>query len=285
MTRVNSKKACLLLALGALIAGSAAAGVAYKSETKMTREGKRKEEITRVQGWADGAKARVSIEESDNEMFGEGNYLVSPGTGDVFLVNPQEKTYMRFDPAAALGVLGALGESEGGFMNFDISDVTTAKVLEEPGEAILGHDTTHYRFQTGYTMTLKVMGMGRRDRVETTVDSWNAAALSDAGLGIWLRERRPKTGDEDFDKLIDSSMTDVEGFPLKSVSVVTTTSKKGKKSTATYTTLVTDLATETIDPGMFVIPADFQEITLSQTEQQGDGLGLSGLFGKKKKDG
>ena len=133
--------------------------------------------------------------------------------------------------------------------------------------------------------------MKRSDRVETVTDSWTARNLTDQGLGVWLRDRLPKTGDDDLDELIESSVAEASGFPLKSVSVVTTTNKKGKKSTSTHSMQVVELRKEEVDPEFFILPTDYEEITLTPQAQGDDqpASPLSGLFGgkkkKKKKDG
>src|SRR5262249_39082986 len=85
--------------------------------------------------------------------------------------------------------------------------------------------------------------------------------LRDPALGVWLRHDPPRTGNEQFDKLIagETEKQRVSGFPLKTVGTTTTTQKRGKPSVTHHTLEVTLLETKSIPDSTFEIPAGYKE--------------------------
>jgi hypothetical protein len=73
-----------------------------------------------------------------------------------------------------------------------------------------------------------------------------------------LRSEPPPTGNADFDKLVVAGHEKLHGFPLKSVTVNTSTQKN--KQTVTRSAMeVTDLSTTAVPEERFEIPAGYQE--------------------------
>ena len=247
-----------------------------------------------VKGWVDGDKTRVEFYSGEkNGLFADGNYLVTTDGGEtVYLVNPKDKTYGEFDMEQMMAMMGqamAMMEQMGGMFKMEFENVSSEKVLEEAGPSMLGRSTTHYRFNSGYTMNIKMMGMKQQSTVESVQDIWATSDFDARGFGVWLRpDRNMKTGNEEFDKLINNELGKLNGFPLKTVVVSTTTNKKGKSQQQTYTNEVTVLREESIPGSKFEWPSDYTETQVipdveAMQADQGGGKdkkkgGLSGMF-------
>ena len=249
----------VLVAAFVLAAGPAAAGIHYTAETTTAPE-KGKAQVTRVEAWVEGESAKVLFRESDQPMLAGGDYLLTRDGGKtVYLVDPDEETYTEWDLAGMLGMVGSVMEGMQGMMNLEFSDVVVETLAEEPGGELLGHPVTHRKYRTTYTTNIRVLGMKRQSTTETIQDLWTTDAFGDPALGVWLRSEPPATGMEDLDELIAAEMEKVEGFPLKTVSVSTTTGQKGKESTARTETVVTELSETSVPEGTFEIPAGYTE--------------------------
>ena len=238
-------------------------------------------------------KARVEFKESGgNPAAKEGSWLLTKDGGKtIFLVDPEEKTYAEWNLQAMLGLVGSVMQGMGPLLKIEFSDPKVEKLLEEDGGTVAGMPTRHYRYRTSYIMKMRVLGMANEANVVTEQDIWSTDRLQDVGLGIWLRSDPPRTGNEQFDKLIAAEAGKTQGFPLKTVTVSTTTQKKGNKQTVTRSTMeVTQLDASANVPGSsFEIPAGYKETQLVPTAEEGGGEegGLGALLrrNKKKSDG
>ncbi|MES1245453.1 MAG: DUF4412 domain-containing protein [Acidobacteriota bacterium] len=278
----------LILALAAL---PAFAGVHYKSVTK-TEDAQTRGSSMEVEGWVAGDKARVEFKESGNPVARQGSWLLTKDGGKtIYLVDPEEKTYAEWNLQAMLGLVGNVMQGMGPLLKIEFSDPKVEKLLEEDGGTVAGLATRHYRYRTSYIMKMRVLGMANEASVVTEQDIWATDRLQDVALGIWLRSDPPRTGNEQFDKLIAAEAGKTRGFPLKTVTVSTTTQKKGNKQTVTRSTMeVTQLDTSATVPGSsFEIPAGYKETQLVPAAGEGEGEegGLGSLLrrNKKKSDG
>jgi hypothetical protein len=236
-----------------------------------------------------GEKARVEFKESANPVAKQGAYLITKDGGKtVFLVDPEEKTYAEWNLQAMLGLVGSVMQGMGPMLKIEFSNPKVEKLLDEDGGALLGLPTRHYRYRTSYNMKIKVLGMGNEASVVTDQDVWSTDRLQDIGLGVWLRSDPPRTGNEQFDKLLAAEMDKSHGFPLKTVTVSTSTQKKGKQTVTRSTTEVTQLDTSANVPATsFEIPAGYKETQIVPTAQEGEGGdeqqgGLGALLRGKK---
>ena len=164
----------------------------------------------------------------------KGSYLITTDGGEtLFLVDPEEKTYTEWDLRAMMNMVGAVMEGMGGMFQIEISDPEVEKLLEENGETIVGLPTTHYRYRTAYTMDMKIMGMRRDPRsVEMVQDIWSTEEVADPALAVWLKREPPTMGNTGLEKLIDTEMSKMKGFPdLKTDPTESiSTGQKGKHS-------------------------------------------------------
>lgn len=268
--RQPRRSSVLLTALGLLAAGPVFAGWAYEAVT--TDDAARgKPRVLGVRAWVDGAKTKVEFTDGSKQgPFSAGSYLLTQDGGQtLYLVDPKEKAYSRWDMEAMFQMLGNLMESSGGLFEMEFSDISSKKLLEEPGGSVLGYPTTHYRWQSGYTLRMSVMGMKREHQAEVLQDLWVTDAHDAAGFLVWLRPDRMKTGNQDFDALLASEMKKLSGFPLKSTTVTTTRDKKGRENVTRSTTEVTSLREEAIAGAVFELPADYEERPLLPAMAEG----------------
>jgi len=280
-------KRLILFLILTLISLPAFAGIHYKAVTK-TDDAKNPANIE-VEGWVSGDKAKVEFEESANPVAKSGAYLITKDGGKtIYLVDPEEKTYAEWDLQAMLGQIGNLMQGMGPLLKIELSDPKVEKLLEEDGGTVAGLPTKHTRYRTSYNMKVRVLGMGNEASVVNEQDIWATDRLQDVALGIWLRSDPPRTGNEQFDKLVNAQVDNVKGFPLKTVTTSTTTQKKNGKTTTNRSTMeVTQLDTSADVPAAsFEIPAGYQETQLLPTGEDGSDEqgGLGGLLrGRKKK--
>jgi hypothetical protein len=279
-------------ALGALLLLAAAApawaGIHYKALTT-TQDARSKETRMQVEGWVSGDNAKVVFQDSNNPMAQEGAYLITKDGGrTVYLVDPKEKTYMRWDLEAMLGMAGAVMEGMGPLLKMEFSEPKVEKLAEGDGGTMLGLPTQHSKYRTSYSMKVRVLGMNNESSIVSEQDIWSTTKLADAGLGVWLRNNPPKLGNEQFDKLIKAEMGKISGYPLKTVTVTTTTDKKGRQSVSRTTMEVTQLDTNASVPASsFEIPAGYEEAQMPTMQgETGEGKeeqgGLGSLLRKRR---
>lgn len=274
----------LSLLVASCLAWPAMAGVYYKAET-LTEPDRGQSQRIEVEAWVDGERAKIVFSESNNPLTPEGSYLLtSDGGKTLLLVDPKEKTYSRWDLDALMSSLGGMLDALGGVMSFEFSEPRIEKLLEEPGGELLGLPTTHTRYRTTYSMQMKIMGMKRAQETVTEQDLWTTTAIDEPAFGVWLRNDPPRTGDEDLDRLIAAEVGKVEGFPLKTVAVSTSTGEKKKSSSSTRTTTeVTMLERRDVPAATFELPAGYEEraMTVEGGEGEEEANPLKGLFGNR----
>lgn len=250
----------------ALLASPAFAGFHYRATTVTEAATGRGGMNMTVEGWIDGKSAKIEFRESNHPAMGAGQYLLTQDGGEtVYLVDPKEKTYAVWDLRAMLGMAGGMMQGIGPVLKLDFSDPKVEKVADDDGGSILGFPTRHIRTRTTYSLTVKVFGMGRTNQVESEDDTWWSAKLLDPGFGVWLRADPPRTGNPQLDKLIDAqaAASRGKGFPLKKVTVQTSTDKSGKKSVTKSTMEVKELAPAAVPAATFALPAGYQKTEMA----------------------
>lgn len=264
----------------------ASAGIYYKAVTT-TDNPQGKDQQMVVEGRVEGEKARIEFQDSNNPMMGEGSWLLTTDGGKtIYLVNPEDKTYAKWDMDAMMQFAGAVMEGMGGLVNMEFSEPQVEKLLEEDGGTVAGLPTRHYRYRTTYSMQMKVFGMRQASAVESVQDIWSTSRLDAAALGVWLRKEPPSSGNEELDRLMRAEVGKIQGFPLKTVTVTTTRDeKKGKESVSRSTTEVTELSRSEAPapPSTWTIPGGYQETQLLPSGQEGqEDNPLGAIFGRKK---
>jgi hypothetical protein len=249
--------------LVASLAAPAAAGIHYRGTTK-TDAAQGQDQSMEVEAWVEGDNAKVAFTSSSNPLLAAGTYLLTTDGGKTLtLVNPEEKTYSELDLGALVGAAGAMFKGLGPMVKLSFANQQVERLAEEPGPAILGYPTTHYRYRVSYDFTFKVMGMGQSSHHDTVTDIWATRELTDSGFGAWLRREPPRTGIDDLDRLIAAEMgKGVQGVPLKMVAVAKTRDQRGNETEATTTTEVLAIKEEAVPAGSFAIPKGFERTEL-----------------------
>jgi hypothetical protein len=256
----------LLVVVLLAFAAQSLAGVVLVAKT--TAEGGKgvEQQNAVVRTWVSGDNGKTLFEDSGNRLMGKGTYIITKDGGKtMYLVNPEEKSYMKWDLDSLMGMAGGAMA----MMNMKFTDPKVEALGEEPNGLIAGVPTVHYRFRTSYTMSMSFMMMKKKSKVVKEEEIWAAPKLVDAALAIWLRKTPPKTGNEDLDGLIRAEMGKVQGFPLKRKTVTTSTDEKGKVETSTVTMEVTELQMAPVPDSTFEIPQGYKETSMTGTGEEG----------------
>jgi hypothetical protein len=258
MARETKRPLCALVLLGAAAALPAAQGAHYFESSSNTEIDGAAPMAAQVRGWIDGERARIDFVSGQAMPFANSGYMLSNDGGQtLYLVDPEERTYSELDIEQMLGMAGTVMQAVGGVMRMEFTDTVNEKLGEEPGGTILGHPTTHYRYRTGYTMTMGVMGFKRSNRIDTEQELWCAAGLQDAGFKVWLRPDRYRTGNEELDNIIRLQYQDLDCLPLRSRMTSVTKGDNQPESRTVTSTEVTVLREESAPAGTFDLPAGF----------------------------
>lgn len=273
--------ATLLLLLASGFAGTTLAEGFYYEAVQTVTDNKNNDQTQwRVRGWVDGSSAKIEFLDSMSPLFPAGTYMVtSDGASDVFLVDPNEETYTRWDLEAMFAAFGSVMEGMDGMVNLDFTDFASETLKEEAGPKLLGYDTQHVEYTTAYTMKLKVMGMRRTYNVNNHQNVWVTDQIDAPGMFLWLKVA-PSTGDADFDEMIRSEMNRVDGLPLKVQATSRVAGKKKKREQVSTSTMeVTKLEPQTLAASTFEVPAGYTE---TEADDDPTGMGsISSIFGKK----
>jgi hypothetical protein len=223
-----------------------------------------------VHAWVDGDSAKVEFQNAAQAgIFQAGSYLITTDAGETLaLVDPEKMTITPIDFEQILGMAGSMMEAMGGVVNMDFSDFSSEKISEEDGGAILGHSTTRSRYQSGYTMTIAVMGFRQESRIDTDNQVWCSDDFDAAGLRVWLRPDRFRTGNEDFDQMIRQQYETMNCLPLRN-EVITTTMGNGNTTVTTTTTEVVEIREEDVPASTFELPVGYEEVSLMEGIAEG----------------
>ena len=250
----------------ATVASQQLSHAAYYFESRTTTEGAgmgRGGEVIGVHAWVDGERARIEfIEGARSGIFSEGSYLLTVDGGElVYLVDPDEMTYAELNLDDLFAMVGSIMDATGGAVEMEFTDVTSEQVSEGPGGEILGYPTTRYEFHTGYTMTIRMLGFGRSQRSDSAVEVWCTEAIDAEGFRVWLRPDRFRTGNEEFDNMIQAQYQGIDCLPLRSVSTTESNGRGG--GTVVSTTEVTVLREEgSLDAALFELPSGYEAVSL-----------------------
>lgn len=226
--------------------------------------------------WIEGDAAKIEMSGGPAmPMFEPGSYLLSREAGkQLYLVDPRRRTYAAIDPVAlAQGAQAMAGSG----VEVTFSGVEVTKLLEEPGGERRGYDTTHYRFQTRYTRTMKMGGgMSIEQEIQVVEDVWTApgiaggegaAAMALMGSAGLPAEHQQRAGD---------AKASLRGVPLEHVTVMEIRAKGGTgmlgrmmqrqmgNERMTTKMVVQSIREESVPLATFEIPAGFRETSLMQ---------------------
>jgi hypothetical protein len=289
-----------LLVVSCLASAPAQAGWSFKQSMHVTgvRGTGAIDTVTHVR--IEGDEARIDfVKGMDNPMFGRGGYMLLRGVAPkgMFIVNPEKKTYSKFDAAGLSQAMSPMmsgggqggpggpggpgqGAPEGGGFEMKISDAKLEKMLEEPGGEVLGRPTTHVRYKKSYVLTMVITGAMKVEVPtlhEIVEDLWLASGMTFGGARLEkvMASLGGGFSSPEMDKLAKLEREKgAKGFPLKSVVVDHSTPQGkgmvakmmgGKEQTTTTTMEVSELEEAALSADLFAFPAGYTETQMMQT--------------------
>jgi hypothetical protein len=265
----------LVVGVAAVVLGSQAfGGVSMTSVTTSdSGSGASREPVT-MKMQVEGQCARIEWEGGRGPAAGKGYMLTTDGGQTVFMVNPEEKTYMKWDIEKMLQGVGGVMDQMKTLMQVKVTDHSVDKVADEAGPAMLGYPTHHYKFVTRMTTETTIFGRKQTNTSTNEQEVWTTTKIEAPGFAIWRKLQSQKTGMAEVDKLVEAERAKgIKGIPLKSV--LSTAGARGR--IVKTVTEVTEITKGGIDGSVFEIPKDYKEETLEiPAEEAGKGETESG---------
>jgi hypothetical protein len=250
-------KRMILVLAAFIVALPLHAGLIYDFQT-VTEEGR---SSSALKGTAkiEGTNLRMELSEGDGMIFKNNSVVISEDNGQTMLVlDPKKKEYYRISMEQTFSTLSNLMQSAGGMFDISIDNQKVDVRDLGAGETIQGYPTKKYVVHAEYDLNMRMMGMRRSTSIKSETETWVTDRI-DVGGAAFLQQRAFKTGLEDLDSLIDKHVDAMRGFPLKSVTNMTTTA--GRRTNTSKTTMtVTDVRETSIPASEFVVPSDYREI-------------------------
>lgn len=264
-----------------------------KSSSKATGN---KETVTmRGRGVYAGDDAKIELLEAASsaggqEAFGgKGTYfIVKDGGKEMLLVNPAEKSYMKWDLTAMMAGLGSAMNAVGGMVKMQMSDVKIDAQDMGAGPSIQGHATRHIRMIQNYTVSASMFGRTSKSRTETTTDYYIAPNLripnpfvsTDQANAMMAQFDMFNTPEYKNQMAAANAKMPKTGAPLRWVATTVSTDEKGKKETSTSSMEMVNFKAGNIPASEFAIPSDYKKV-----EMPSMAAGASGSAGKDGKPG
>jgi hypothetical protein len=271
-----NKKMAIAICTATIALHSAGAFGGFELTQVTTSEGKQ----TEVKILTDGTSSKIEYLTAlaNNPFMQPGSYMISKGD-EMFLVNPSEQTFSRFDLGMMQNMTQEMTQAAGGAGAgmFQIKNVTVEKLLDEPGEKVAGYATRHYQFKSTWSMAMTSMPMS----MDSTAieDYWTTEELKislGAGASVMAASGLPAAAREsDAAKVL----SDAKGFPLRQVTVQSMKANMGGALGALgagmmnkmagqamkTTTEITSVKQVDVPADTFEIPAGYREVQLFQT--------------------
>ena len=255
------KKIVLGLAIGLLVVNVGFAGIEWKSKTVTQGEAKEANNAVVMQLYAQGGNVRqdfISVERQEDMRRPGGYWLYKADGNRLYSVDPSQKTYSEIP----LDFIFRMGGLFGQIVKIKITD-PLVKFEKLGTETIMGYSCQHSRLVIDYDMEVKIAFIKNRSHEHIDKETWTASQIKGfLDIGEGFRYRDYKTGNQDLDQLIEVQLKAEQGlgFPLKTVSVTTSTDKKGNvKEKSRMTQEVLSLAVKNISAALFEIPVGYQE--------------------------
>jgi len=232
------------------------AGLEFMTKTSDTRG-----TVATAKGLVDGPKAKIEfVSGRSGPGMQKGNYMLSQDGGKtIYVVNPQEQSYMKLDVDKVAATAGQFMNAAKGFMQMTVSDPKIETLSDERGPKLHGYKTRHIKKRTSYTMTTSVFGRKDVTSVSREDELWVTDDLKDTGMQMWSKQRSVKTGHAEIDKVIEAEAAKLDGVPLKAVSVTTTKKSNGSEDVTTLTNEITSLKKARIPGKTFELPAGYKD--------------------------
>jgi len=273
-------------------------GMSYEFVMKSTsKQTGNKEQVTlRGRGTYAGDDAKLEILEAASssggrEAFGgKGTYFIMKNGGaEMFLVNPAEKSYMKWDMANMMAGLSKAMNAMGGLVKMQMSDVKIASHDMGAGETVQGYPTKHIRMTQNYTMSVSMFGRSSKTKSEATTDFYFAPTLKIANPFVSNSHQMSAMGDmfnnPDYKTQLTAAMARMpkNGVPLKTLTTTVSTDDKGKQETSVTVMEMVNFKASNIPASAFAIPHDYALIEMPSLNASLSGAsGASGSAGDAK---
>jgi len=248
----------LLLFLMVVLSVTSWAGITYTAETRTILGSKNQAGDMRVKAWVDGKQARVDFLYSELPQLETGTYLVTSDGGDTaYLIDPRSRTFQRWDISSMIANMADMMRSMRSQMKVRFDEPKVEKLLEEPGPEIDGLPTRHFRYRTSYKASLQ---LNETETISTVTeeDIWTTNAIQEPGL-LALLNKRPSSGDEELDRIIQQEMAKIPGFPLRHIT--STRTETAKETTESRTEMnIVELKNVPVAESMFRVPKGYAEL-------------------------
>ncbi|HEX2723391.1 MAG TPA: hypothetical protein VHM24_10760 [Gemmatimonadaceae bacterium] len=254
-------------------------GMSYEFVMKSTsRQTGNKEQVTlRGRGVYAGDDAKIEILEAASSAGGEqafggkGTYfIVKDGGKEMLLVNPAEKSYMKWDMQAMFAGIGKVVNAVGGLVKLQMSDVRIDARDLGAGESVQGYPTKHIQVIQNYTMTAKVFGKTSASKSETTTDYYFAPSLRIANpfmsnsQQMAMMSQLDMFNNPEYKSQMSAAMAKIPktGVPLKTVTTTVTTDEKGKKESNVTVMEMVNFKASNIPQSTFAIPSGYTMVEM-----------------------
>jgi len=211
-----------------------------------------------TQGFADGARIRLELQDSKDADNPQGVYAISVDGGrTVYLVNPARKEFARVDSQTLMAKAVRELKARMKETALEVESPKVETVLTEPGETLDGHPTLHHKLRISYSMHF-LKTDARLSYVEYQ-DLWMASDIEQKGasnLLIYFRH----SGDPRIDGAWERELAQVPGFPLRQVTLRTEVNEEGNSRVLRISREITKVRTGPLPASLFVLPTGYKEV-------------------------
>jgi hypothetical protein len=255
-------KRILFLVVLTLAAAFVAADVTYTFQGTNWSDAAKEKVLTNGKAFLkEPAFFRIDFSESTNPLMGTGTSLVSKDGQTLYLINPKEKTYSKFDLEEMLKAAGGMMQAMGGMMDIKIENPKATQKRGTQDATIAGFPASHYIVESSYAMKVKVLFMKTNTQVTTRRDLWYTEAFP-IGVKDYFQVRSIKSGFGELDKLIELETLKIPGVLLKSKSVSESKDEKGKMTKSYDEFEITAWEKASLGADLFEVPAGYKEVPL-----------------------
>jgi hypothetical protein len=234
------------------IAASAHAGLTYNFQSVST--GMRETTVAGT-ATADQGKMRLDVKRGDGTVLKDNTIALSVNDGRALrVIDPSSKTYYDVNLEQLLGGVSALAQQFGGLVKISAQNAKVKTRDDGNGGMIEGYATRRVLVSSEYDLVLDAFGQKTTIHVTTNTQSWITPSLP-AEMTSVFQMNGVKTGIADIDKLIQTQMGSLTGFPLKQI-----TTFRANDMDSTTTTTVTGIQKKDVDAALFETPAGFARV-------------------------
>ncbi|MGZ7042564.1 MAG: DUF4412 domain-containing protein [Thermoanaerobaculia bacterium] len=245
-------KQILSLIFVTALAGSAQAGLSYNFQSVST--GMRDTTVAGT-ATADQGKMRLDVKRGDGALLKDNTVALSINSGRALrVIDASSKTYYDVDLEQLLGGVSALMQQLGGVVKISVQNAKVKTRDDGDGGTIEGYQTRRVLVNSEYDLVLDAFGEKTTIHVATNSQNWITQALP-ADMTSVFQMNGVKTGIEDIDKLIQTQMGSLNGFPLKQV-----TTFHANDMDSTTTTTITSIQKKDVDAALFETPPGFTKV-------------------------